>query len=119
MKFKPPFDDNNRMLNQNQKPVHKLVPQKLPSLTISANYYKNYTKANNPHQAILLPFHKYQNFSSQQNRPNTSITQLNKQINKIILKKKKKNLLFLASQVPNPPTHILQPRIPLLGAPRR
>ena len=84
MKFKPPFDDNNRMLNQNQKPVHKLVPQKLPSLTISANYYKNYTKANNPHQAILLPFHKYQNFSSQQNRPNTSITQLNKQINKII-----------------------------------
>lgn len=33
--------------------------------------------------------------------------------------KKKKNLLLLTSQVPNPPAHILQSRIPLLRTPRR
>ena len=49
---------------------------------------KLHKRKKTPHQAISPPFYKYQNFSSQQNRPNTSITRLNKQTNKIIKKKR-------------------------------
>ena len=57
---------------------------------------KLHKRKKTPHQAISPPFYKYQNFSSQQNRPNTSITRLNKQTNKqnYFKKKKKKEPAF-------------------------